>query len=98
MAKGRKLARQQFTEMVNKKYSEKICFTCGNPSGQLCSNPEQVGKAVDCNVCGRCKAPRGRSVPLDMANSLCDDECEGYNQSPLPGELWPGETREDFGY
>ena len=51
------------------------------------SNPEQVGKAVDCNVCGRCKAPRGRSVPLDMANSLCDDECEGYNQSPLPGEI-----------
>ena len=65
---------------------------------RLCSNPEQVGKAVDCNVCGRCKAPRGRSAPLDMASSLCDNECEGYNQSPLPGELWPGETREDFGY
>jgi hypothetical protein len=44
MAKGRKLARQQFTEMVNKKYSEKICFTCGNPSGHWRHWPNVPGE------------------------------------------------------
>ena len=26
------------------------------------------------------------------------DECEGYRQEPRVGDLWPGETSEDFGY
>ncbi len=33
-----------------------------------------------------------------MANSLCDHECPGYLEDPLPGTLWPGESEEDFGY
>jgi hypothetical protein len=59
---------------------------------------EQVGKAVDCLTCRRRKKPRGRSAPLEMANGLCDQDCEGYNDDPKPGFLWPGETREEFGY
>jgi len=59
---------------------------------------EEVGKAVDCVVCRRRKKPVGRSAPLEMANSLCDFECEGYYTDPKPGDLWPGETREDFGF
>ncbi len=59
---------------------------------------EEVGVAVYCAVCGRRKKPVGRSAPLEMANSLCDNECMGYNQEPYPGELWLGETREEFGY
>jgi hypothetical protein len=58
----------------------------------------EVGKAVDCVVCHRRKKPIGRSAPLEMANSLCDFECEGYMQDPQPGDLWPGETREEFGF
>jgi hypothetical protein len=58
----------------------------------------EVGKAVDCAVCGRRKKPFGRSAPLLMANSLCDQDCDGYYNDPKPGQLWPGETREDFGF
>ena len=59
---------------------------------------EKVGVAIDCTVCHLRKKPRGRSAPLEAANSLCDHECPGYNQAPEPGELWPGETRKEFGY
>lgn len=59
---------------------------------------EDVGIAVICSVCGLCKKPIGRSAPLETANSLCDHECHGYLGGPLPGDLWPGETREEFGY
>jgi len=58
----------------------------------------EVGVAVTCTVCGLRKKPMGRSAPLEMANSLCDHECPGYNAEPYPGDLWPGETREEFGY
>lgn len=57
-----------------------------------------VGRAVDCRVCGLRKKPRGRDAPLIMASSLCDHECPGYAQPPHPGDLWPGETAEDFGF
>ena len=59
---------------------------------------EDIGVAVDCAVCGMRKKPIGRSAPLEMANSLCDGDCPGYRQDPYPGQLWPGETREEFGY
>lgn len=59
---------------------------------------DEVGVSVECTVCHRRKKPRGRSAPLEMANSLCDHECTGYDQPPEPGFLWPGETREQFGY
>jgi len=57
-----------------------------------------VGRAVECTICGQHKTPRGRSAPLEMANGLCDWDCPGYREPPHPGDLWPGETREDFGY
>lgn len=56
----------------------------------------KVGIAVTCRQCGRTKAPRGRSVPMGVM--LCDSECSGYRSEPLPGDLWPGETEEQFGY
>lgn len=62
------------------------------------SGPDTRGVAIECVVCGLRKKPIGRSAPLEMANSLCDDECPGYRQEPYPGSLWPGETREQFGY
>jgi hypothetical protein len=58
--------------------------------------PQEVGVAVKCRTCGQRKAPRGRSVPMEMY--LCDHECPGYREEPYPGYLWPGETREEFGY
>lgn len=49
-----------------------------------------------CTTCGQYKAPRGRSVPLGMY--MCDHDCPGYGEPPLPGDLWPSETKEDFGF
>lgn len=57
-----------------------------------------VGVAVYCEVCGLRKKPVGRSAPMEMANSLCDHECPGYDMDPKPGQLWPGETVEDLGF
>jgi len=57
-----------------------------------------TGTAVECTVCRLRKKPRGRSAPDVMANSLCDHECEGYELEPKVGQLWPGETAEEFGY
>ena len=57
-----------------------------------------VGVAVDCVVCGQRKKPIGRAAPLAMANSLCGPDCRGYRIAPYPGDLWPHETREEFGF
>jgi len=57
-----------------------------------------VGRAVECSVCGKRKKPVGRAAPLEMGSALCDDDCDGYRALPAPGDLWPGETREEFGY
>ena len=59
---------------------------------------EEVGVIVRCAVCGRRKKPIGRSAPIALANALCDDDCKGYREEPYPGQLWPGETREEFGF
>jgi len=59
---------------------------------------EKVGVAVTCTVCYMRKKPIGRSAPMELANSMCDHECPGYYLEPKPGDLWPGETREEFGY
>ena len=58
----------------------------------------EVGEIHRCDRCGRTKKPIGRSAPLEMASGLCDDDCPGYRESPEPDSLWPGETREQFGY
>ena len=55
-----------------------------------------VGTSVECTVCGLQKQPRGRSAPMEM--TMCNFECPGYNQEPQIGQLWPGETSENFGY
>ena len=56
-----------------------------------CAICNQVGgPLVECAVCGLRKNPWGRSAPLEMANSLCDSDCEGYVQDPRPDGLWPG--------
>ncbi len=44
--------------------------------------------SVDCTMCGMRKQPRGRSVPLEAANSYCDFECPGYDDKPWPPHLW----------
>ena len=78
--------------------------TCGGEVGEpgllIGLDPNARGGSVDCSVCGKEKGPRGRSAPLEMANSLCDsyDCCAGYMQEPRPSDLWPTETREQFGY
>ena len=57
----------------------------------------KVGISVECVVCLRKKAPRGRSVPIGAY--LCEaNNCSGFYAHPYPGDLWPGETDEDFGY
>ena len=57
----------------------------------------KVGVSVTCPVCHMQKKPRGRSAPLQM--SMCDPhECDSYWNDPKVGDLWPGETEEDFGY
>lgn len=59
----------------------------------------RVGISVECKKCGQTKAPRGRSVAAAMWNSMCtDDRCSDYYNDPKPGDLWPGETEEEFGY
>lgn len=59
----------------------------------------RVGISVECAACGRTKAPRGRSVPHEIANYLCSHyDCEHFYEEPFPGDLWPGETEEEFGY
>ena len=46
---------------------------------------------VICAKCDRSKAPLGRSVPMPMSGTLCDDGCPGYRADPKPECRWPGE-------
>jgi hypothetical protein len=56
----------------------------------------KIGIGVECSICGQTKKPRGRSAPIGLY--MCDMECEGYYLDPKVGDLWPGETQEEFGY
>ena len=56
----------------------------------------KVGVTVYCAKCGQQKKPRGRSAPIGAI--YCDHDCAGYSQEPRVGDLWPGESEEDFGY
>ncbi len=51
-----------------------------------------VGYAVECSRCRNRKPPHGRSVPMEMASSMCGPDCPGYIEDPDPGSLWPDET------
>jgi hypothetical protein len=54
---------------------------------------------VNCQACGKRKAPRGRDVPMEVAGGYCTShDCWGYTAEPYAGDLWPGERREDFGF
>jgi hypothetical protein len=33
-----------------------------------------------------------------MGRLMCNFECSGYYEEPKVGDLWPGETEEEFGY
>lgn len=59
---------------------------------------DEIGIAVECVFCELRKKPVGRSAPLEMCGSLCDDGCDGYWMEPHPGDLWPGESRREFGF
>lgn len=59
---------------------------------------EDVGTVIYCTVCDKRKQPIGRSAPIALADVLCNDDCPGYRQEPYPEQLWPGETREEFGF
>ena len=61
-------------------------------------DPKAAGSPVECVVCYQIKAPRGRSVPEEGCGALCTSDCPGFYFRPLSGDLWPGETREEFGY
>lgn len=63
----------------------------------------RVGVVVRCATCGLMKKPIGRSGPLQATycepNHFAEqDGCDGYDQEPRVGTLWPGETCADFGY
>jgi hypothetical protein len=49
---------------------------------------EKCYTQVECAVCGMRKNPIGRSAALEMANSLCHSDCEGYRQEPYPPHFW----------
>ena len=55
---------------------------------------EACWAAPECVVCGLRKKPWGRSAPLEMANGLCDSDCEGYDREPRAGHFWPDEEPE----
>lgn len=47
---------------------------------------------VYCIRCGKPKAPRGRSVAMEMYSGMChSDDCAGYNEEPEAECRWPGE-------
>lgn len=48
-------------------------------------------RVVECTVCRRRKPPIGRSVPLALSGSYCENECAGHDAEPRGGHLWPGE-------
>ncbi len=52
-----------------------------------------AGVAPICVHCGLRKKPIGRSAPLEMANSFCDFDCDGYSKDPEPDCRWPGEEK-----
>ena len=75
----------------------------GDPEMECCTCEAKmnVGQEIVCRVCGKVKRPKGRSVPLELEDSLCgqldsdlNEVCLGYRQPPYPSSLWPGEESE----
>lgn len=53
---------------------------------------------VTCSECGRPKPPSGRQVPDACVGLYCENECPGRSKMPFNGDLWPGESSDDFGF
>ena len=48
-----------------------------------------------CLTCGRRKQPAGRDAPAAVAGVYCHPmDCDGYNEYPVPSQLFLGETAE----
>ncbi len=60
------------------------------PSPNTCT--EACRARVECTACHRIKAPRGRSVAMEMANGMCTVDCDGYHEDPQVGHPWPNEA------
>ena len=59
------------------------------------SDNHRTGKRVQCTLCGKDKAPLGRSISDATSASYCHyTTCEGYTQEPKPDTLFPGETND----
>lgn len=56
----------------------------------------KIGIAVFCETCGLLKKPIGRDAPAD--SYYCTSDCRGYRDKPYPGQLWPGETDDQYGF
>ena len=57
----------------------------------------KIGISVTCATCGRMKNPVGRYGSPEI--SYCHGtECPGWDKPPYVGQLWPGETEEEYGY
>lgn len=78
-----------FPQFIDWKFRESV-------SKQLRS--DYFGYRVTCLTCKRTKVPIGRSVPMEYARAMCDDQCPGFRKKPLPSNLFPNESEEDFGY
>ncbi len=59
-------------------------------------DPRKIGMRVECRRCFLMKRPLGRSGPIDLG--FCDEACEGYDEGPHVGLLWPDESEAEFGY
>lgn len=49
-----------------------------------------------CTKCHRTKPPRGRSVGMAAVSGYCGYDCEGYDEEPRAGHMWPEEWREEL--
>jgi hypothetical protein len=66
-----------------------------NPESWLTTYCTAACRAMpDCARCGKRKAPRGRSVPMEAASGYCTPACLGYYEEPRSGHMWPGEEPE----
>ncbi len=50
----------------------------------------------ECAVCRLRKKPSGRDAAAAAANGYCDSDCEGYDQEPRAGHLWPDEWQDEL--
>lgn len=55
---------------------------------------EACAARPNCLVCGKVKAPVGRSLPSACAADYCQYECKGYSEEPRAGHLFRSEWRE----